>query len=99
MEMTYIPEEDRKKQAEALKVEQMTPWEKYLHKKKEKRKQEKEERKEVSDGDDDDDDDIPSDVKNDPFFRRTQIKVFWKSCEKIQRRKGLRGLFVARHGF
>ena len=88
MEMTYIPEEDRKKQAEALKVEQMTPWEKYLHKKKEKRKQKKEERKVVSDEDDDDedDDDIPSDVKNDPFFQeelksRSSGKVAKKSNE------------------
>ena len=67
MEMTYIPDEDKRKENEALKVEQMTPWEKYLHKKKEKRKQKKErsEKKEVIE----DEDDIPDDVKNDPFFQ------------------------------
>jgi len=84
MEMTYIPDEDRKKQADALKVQQMTPWEKYLHKKKEKRKQKKErtEKKEATD-EDEDDDDIPSDVKNDPFFQE-ELKTFPSSGKVVE---------------
>merc|ERR1712004_956355 len=85
MEMTYIPDEDRKKQADALKVEQMTPWEKYLHKKKEKRKQKKErkEKKEATD-EDEDDDDIPTDVKNDPFFQE-ELKTFPSSGKVVEK--------------
>ena len=73
MEMTFVPDEDKLRQKAELEkqVETMTPWEKYLHKKKEKRKLKKS-RHTAKKGHEaqSEDDDIPSDVDlNDPFFK------------------------------
>ena len=42
MEMTYVPEAEKNTAAEEKALEDMTPWEKYLNKKKEKNKKKKE---------------------------------------------------------
>lgn len=71
MEMTFVPEADKKKAALEKSVDSMTPWEKYLHKKKEKRKEKRGGKRQANNSDDDDDDDVPSDVDlNDPFFKQ-----------------------------
>merc|ERR1712238_300476 len=56
--------------------EDMTPWEKYLHKKKEKNKKKKEKKQslkesdEVNEENEEDNEEVPSDVDlNDPFFK------------------------------
>lgn len=68
-EMSFVPESDIKKKE--VNLDEMTPWEKYLHKKKEKRKAKKAKKGEESDEDDlEKDDELPSDVDvSDPFFK------------------------------
>ena len=48
MEMVFKDENIKEDEEKA--VEKMTPWEKYLHKKKEKRKQKKRSREEIEEG-------------------------------------------------
>ena len=72
MEMTYVPEAEKNTAAEEKALEDMTPWEKYLHKKKEKNKKKKEKKQSFKESDEgnDDDEEVPSDVDlNDPFFK------------------------------
>ena len=87
MEMTFAPNADQK--IEEISVENMTPWEKYLHKKKNKRKEKRMRQqnqnqasssKEVlteNQNSDSDDEEIPSDVDlNDPFFKQESTRQF-----------------------
>ena len=76
MEMTYVPEAEKNTAAEEKALEDMTPWEKYLNKKKEKNKKKKEKKQslkesdEVNEENEEDDEEVPSDVDlNDPFFK------------------------------
>jgi len=78
MEMTFVPEADKNKVDEEKVLESMTPWEKYLHKKKEKRKQKKskKENDEAVEGTEEQDGDLPSDVDlDDPFFKEELSKL------------------------
>ena len=88
MEMTFAPNVDQKIDEQA--IENMTPWEKYLHKKKNKRKEKKMRQqnnqassssKEFTNTEnqnsDSDDEEIPSDVDlNDPFFKQESTRQF-----------------------
>jgi len=76
MEMTYVPEAEKNTAAEEKALEDMTPWEKYLNKKKEKNKKKKEKKQslkesdEVNEENEEDNEEVPSDVDlNDPFFK------------------------------
>ena len=71
MEMTFVPESDHKAAELEKAKDKMTPWEKYLQKKKDKRK-EKRQKKQTSKSivESDGEEEIPSDVDlNDPFFK------------------------------
>ena len=71
MEMTFVPESDHKAVELEKAKDKMTPWEKYLQKKKDKRKEKRQKKQDLksvveSDGEEE----IPSDVDlNDPFFK------------------------------
>ena len=76
MEMTYVPEAEKNTAAEEKALEDMTPWEKYLNKKKEKNKKKKEKKQslkesdEVNEENEEENEEVPSDVDlNDPFFK------------------------------
>ena len=76
MEMTYVPEAEKNTAAEEKALEDMTPWEKYLNKKKEKNKKKKEKKQslkesdEINEENEEDNEEVPSDVDlNDPFFK------------------------------
>ena len=102
MEITFIPEADKRAAAKEKAKEKMTPWEKYLEKKKEKRKAKWDKKKqeaagEVSSDDDneededdeEEDDDIPSDVDmNDPFFKTEIQKMDKDGQSKKNKKKG-----------
>jgi len=89
MEMVF--KEENIKEDEEKSVEKMTPWEKYLHKKKEKRKQKKRPREETiedNEEDQDDNDDIPSDVDlNDPFFKEELSSLKTAKIDKTGKKK------------
>jgi len=87
MEMVFKDENIKEDEDKA--VEKMTPWEKYLHKKKEKRKQKKRSREEIEeDNDDQDEDDIPSDVDlNDPFFKEELSTLKTAKADKSGKKK------------
>jgi hypothetical protein len=102
MEMTFVPEAHKKRVTKEMEVEKMTPWEQYLHKKKEKRKEKRTKAKtnqdtsDESDDNDDtlednDDDVLPSDIDlNDPFFKQeisNGVKKGEKSKKKTQKAK------------
>ena len=82
MEMTFAPNADQK--IDEISVENMTPWEKYLHKKKNKRKEKRmrqqNQNQEViteNQNSDSNDEEIPSDVDlNDPFFKQESTRQF-----------------------
>jgi hypothetical protein len=98
MEMTFVPQAHKKKVIKQIEVEKLTPWEQYLHKKKEKRKEKRtktqtnQDTSDESDDNDenlednDDDDDLPSDVDlNDPFFKQ-EISNGNKKGEKSKKK-------------
>jgi hypothetical protein len=87
MEMTYVPEAEKNTAVEEKALEDMTPWEKYLHKKKEKNKKKKEKKQslkesdEVNEENEEDIEEMPSDVDlNDPFFKEELSSL--KSAKK-----------------
>ena len=101
MEITFIPEADKRAAAKEKAKEKMTPWEKYLEKKKEKRKAKWDKKKQEAadeassdndneeDEDEEEDDDIPSDVDmNDPFFKTEIQKMDRESQSKKTKKKG-----------
>ncbi len=45
MEFSWVPNDTPNEQSKAEEVEAMTPWEQYLHKKKQKRKEKREKKK------------------------------------------------------
>ena len=91
MEMTFAADDDIKEKAKAKAVESMTPWEKYLHKKKEKRKHKKEKRNEKNENKDEgkiSDDELPSDVDlSDPFFQMEDKPKANKKSSKLKNKK------------
>merc|ERR1712080_642660 len=88
MEMIFKDEKNFEDEEKA--VEKMTPWEKYLHKKKEKRKQKKRPREEIIEDNEEDqnDDEIPSDVDlNDPFFKEELSSLNTAKTDKAGKKK------------
>ncbi len=91
-EMIFIPEADLKKAREEAQVENMAPWEKYLHNKKQKQRAKKKAKSAKFDQDQEDaedgSDDLPSDVDlNDPFFKdlkKSKEKPKKKAAKKRQ---------------
>ena len=90
MEMTFVPEAEKKKAQEKAKVKDMTPWEKYLHKKKEKRKEKRATQTVSKEEEREDDEEIPSDVDlSDPFFQEN-AEPSAKSKKKENKRPDLK---------
>lgn len=77
MEMTFAADDDTMKADKAKAVDKMTPWEKYLHAKKEKRKKKREANKGAKEEDNvlESGEEMPSDVDlDDPFFKDLKPK-------------------------